>query len=212
MIAGSGPAVNPGTKRAGRSVRLLSAREWVRIAPTEFVLRGHCLAPLVDDASRVRVVAIPFDRIRRGDIVGITLAGRMYCHQVAVRRPGSLSTRGIRSAQLDPPVGPDDVIGRAVRVWTPDGSVLDLERRTFRLGSRLLALVGILLAGVRAMVLPENPSYRRAPSHSGRRFVAGSLRRLCAVLAVSLRRVCREDAAASRTELDRSRDTESSSR
>ena len=187
---GRGRFVNPDEERAGWPVRRLTVREWVQIVPTEFVLRGSCLAPLLEDASRVTVVAVPFDRIQRGDIVAITLSGQMFCHQVAARRAGFLCTRGIRDQRLDPPIGPDDVIGLAVRGQSPDGAVLDLERRAFRLGSRFLALVGLSLSKLGATAPGRDLAFAPGPRNLCRRIAGGALRRVCSLMAIVLRKVC----------------------
>lgn len=75
---------------------------------------GESMTPLIGDGDRVRVRAGA--RLSRGDVVVACTRGTLVVHRVTGRKAGLVVLRGDNSPIGDPPVRPEDILGRVTAV------------------------------------------------------------------------------------------------
>lgn len=131
-----------------KTTRMMTVSEVLQVTPVRMVVRGGSLWPLIANGNHVLVQSTHFREIRRGDIVAFKKHFKLICHQVIMRTDESLRTKAFSSILLDPPIREEDVLGRVVGIELPDGTVVDLNSKVFRLGSFVLASCGLLIVKV----------------------------------------------------------------
>ena len=107
---------------------------------------GDSMAPIVRHGDLV-IIRHGERKLRRGDIVLLRQGGSLLVHRLVARRKTRagefLYTKGDRSGTCDPPVRPDQVLGRVIEVQGPKG--------TIRLTSRFWVVSNYVLAAVSAL-------------------------------------------------------------
>lgn len=63
---------------------------------------GDSMLPTLLPGGTVRVVRVPYEQVREGDVVAVTMDGAVLVHRVAHRQAGRLVTRGDNMPLLDP--------------------------------------------------------------------------------------------------------------
>jgi hypothetical protein len=111
-----------------------------------FQVTGRSMAPALRDGERVTLEPVPAASLRRGDLVLFTRAGQLVLHRlIDVHRKAAaleFQTQGDALRSPDPPIGADQVLGRAIeieRLSSDDPRRIDLRRWPRRLGGRLAA-------------------------------------------------------------------------
>lgn len=174
-----------------KDVRLV-LQNILQATPVRMVIGSSSLAPLIVYGSRVTVQSTPFCEIRLGDIVAYKTSDYLVCHQVVRRTDRYLRTRALSNPLLDPPVLQEDILGRVTSAELPDGTILDLNSKQFRLGSLILASYGLLVANI------YKAFQRILPSRGQGAAILGSDRlirwaiRVLHVMAKVLRVICQE--------------------
>lgn len=134
----------------GRQERVAQAlRQLADEEPVCVVVRGDSMLPLLEDGDRVEIVARA--RYLPGDIVAFRRADQRLCvHRLLGFRPTRggwrMVTRGDAARALDPPLEPEQVLGRIV------GG--DCATRAFRvpIRDRAVAIARFCAAAARKLV------------------------------------------------------------
>lgn len=88
--------------------------------PFKFRARGRSMRPAIPDGSNLLIEPLPFEKIRRGDVVAYVCLARIVCHRVVHRDQDRLLLRGDSSVREDE-IGEADYLGIVTRVTRPDG-------------------------------------------------------------------------------------------
>lgn len=116
-------------------------RKILRLVPLTVPLKGTSLIPLLPNGCQVSISPCTAAELRVGDLVAYETGEHIVLHQlVAPPREGAMLTlRAFSRFMPDPPIHPDDVIGRATRAELSDGGTVVLDSWRFAWGSRALA-------------------------------------------------------------------------
>lgn len=82
--------------------------------PTWVRLWGRSMMPAVTPGTRVLFEPTGASRLRRGDVLLVERADRLFAHRLVARQGGALRLAGDHALEGDPPVAVDAVLGRAV--------------------------------------------------------------------------------------------------
>lgn len=87
----------------------------------KLLCRGRCMVPVLDDTVEVLVRDCGPERLALGDIILYTFEGRLMLHRFIRTRKGEggslqIVTKADAALRYDPPIGPDDLIGKVVEI------------------------------------------------------------------------------------------------
>lgn len=107
--------------------------------PVELLVGGMSMWPLLRSGSTVRIEpGLPGEV---GAVVAIERNGRIVVHRVVELRAAGLLLRGDNLPEDDPLVPVEALLGRVTTVRGRDGTLVDLMRRRWRAGGRLVVEV-----------------------------------------------------------------------
>lgn len=122
--------------------------------PVEVRVSGGSMRPLLVPGCVLTVQPCDASALRVGDVVVARAGGRAVAHRLVARRAdGTIVLRGDALVSCDPPVRPDDVLGRAVRVRRGAVSVA-LQTPVARIVGRALAHAALLARGANVLRAP----------------------------------------------------------
>jgi signal peptidase I len=105
-------------------------------------ITGNSMSPTIQDGDRVLVAHGPAG-VRRGDVVVCWRGGRLIAHRVLRICHGSTGptfiTKGDGVSRLDPPVSPDEVVGRVLAVQRGDW-YMPMDTAAWRIAGWLMAV------------------------------------------------------------------------
>lgn len=105
-------------------IRVIWSREKIQQpGPVEFLNYGHSMKPLICEGDLVEVRNLPPDRLRIGDIIlaqSTRLSTGLIIHRVIAKRRQNgnsyLLTQGDANPYPDPPIYPEDILGKVISV------------------------------------------------------------------------------------------------
>ena len=109
-----------------------------------FVAQGTSMLPAILPGDKVVVASVPFPEIQKGDVILFCRQERWFLHRVRQVCPGGqahLITQGDAVPRPDPPVFPEQLLGRAVSVvshgqprthWLTDSATQVMVRTAIR--------------------------------------------------------------------------------
>jgi len=143
----------------GRVSKLsLAAEVLLRFGELRLRVTGSSMIPALWPGDLVTIRSTPSSELSRGDIVLFFRDRRFFVHRVLDVSAGSLLTRGDSVLASDPPVSPDELLGRVVSITGARGT-----RAVSQLGvaGRLVAFAARRSTVARNLLLRWNARYRR---------------------------------------------------
>ena len=112
---------------------------------TVLPVHGYSMAPLFQEGDQILLEYSPL-RVRIGDILVFRQGDQMVVHRVLRILRNSSSTsiwiaKGDNNLCIDPPVNPEQVVGRVVIIWR-SGCAKQLDRLSWRVTGYAAAAVG----------------------------------------------------------------------
>jgi len=110
---------------------------------------GDSMAPLIEPGDVVLVRHVNPEDLRRGDLILVEQGGAFLTHRLVTADGHRVQTKGDNASHADPPVLPQDVLGRVMGVekgdvLSPpkDGRRIELDEGRWPMVNRLLGLLG----------------------------------------------------------------------
>jgi len=110
---------------------------------------GDSMAPLIEPGDVVLVRHVNPEDLRRGDLILVEQGGAFLTHRLVTAGAHRVRTKGDNASHADPPVLPQDVLGRVMGVekgdvQSPpkDGRRIELDEGRWPMVNRLLGLLG----------------------------------------------------------------------
>ncbi len=170
-------AARPAARPAGPDLASIAREVFSKGGGFSFQATGASMAPTIRSGEPVLVESFEFDRLRPGDIVMASSHGLVIVHRVIGRTLAggepAVITMGDNSVATDPPLIADKIIGLVISVISR-GRKVNLRRRLYMAGGRLLALVGRRLA--KAGSPAPQPHWRRRLFSGSRLLLKWTLR------------------------------------
>jgi signal peptidase I len=93
----------------------------------EIPLTGHCMKPLLQENDLITIKPIPVYQLRCGDVVLYHIEGRLKCHRFlrfkTIQEQQYLITKSDRRLGYDPPVLPDNYLGKVIKLQRGHNSI-----------------------------------------------------------------------------------------
>jgi len=136
----------------------LAAEVLMRFGELRLRVTGSSMIPGLWPADLVTIRSTSSSELSRGDIVLFFRDRRFFVHRVLDVSAGGLLTRGDSVPASDPPVSPDELLGRVVSITGAGGT-----RAVSQLGvvGRLVAFAARRSTVARNLLLRWNARYRR---------------------------------------------------
>lgn len=132
-----------------------------------FRVVGECMAPLIEIDDEVELQAVQPTDLRVGDILLFDENSHFYTHRllarpILARNNWFLQTRGDRSPLRDHPWSANQLIGRVITVYKPDGRQVSLTNGYWPLFNRVICHLSHIEMGLLARATALR---RRLPSN-----------------------------------------------
>ncbi len=134
--------------------------------PVEVRVSGGSMRPLLAPGAVLTVLPCAPADLRIGDVVvARSTAGRVVAHRLVARRGDAFVLRGDALGADDPPVGPTDILGRAL-AFRRGALTFDLDTTAARAAGRVLAYTSVL---ARSALVVRAPAVRAVELACGTR-------------------------------------------